>query len=276
MINQPTNHLRRQQILAELSRQPLAAPTTPTPSAPPMVAAPVTAPCPAPRELENLVAGRLRGKQLASVAEHVAECKRCADYAEEIHRMVVRPALATAARQRTPLGALHIAGLTVCAMLAMLANTGMIDAVTATTANGAQTLRTTAPAAPTEQPAAAAVADTVVVPAESLAAPTRGAETAEPAVAPSAVDAVAPANNEKQKETASAAPNAPALPETGQAKDAETSKPEAAKMAPKATPGVGQPAARASQATKPESDGPVTRKIENEDAKPARLQPARI
>ena len=61
--------------------------------------------------------------------------------------------------------------------------------------------------------------------------------------------------------------------EGGAGKSAETAKPEAAKIAPKATD---QPEARASAPAEPRGDKPAARKIESKGTTPARLLPARI
>ena len=306
MTNLSNHSSRRQQILAQLSAPTHLAEVPPTAKAQP--AAPVVAiapePCPAPRQLEDLVAGRLRGKTLATVADHVADCPRCAEYAEEIHRMVVRPALAQAqaSRRRVAFGPAHIAGLTLCAMLVIVANSSMIDGLaSAPAANPA--LSTTAAGQTGGAMASGAAPATVVVPAENLAAPTRAAEpvaapvtpeppakTAAASAAPAAAAAAAssestpaavaePAapnastNNEKQKETAPAPSNSAGQVAVGAGKSAETAKPEAAKIAPKATD---QPEARASAPAEPQGDKPAARKIESKGTTPARLLPARI
>jgi hypothetical protein len=237
---------RRRALLAQLSA---AAP--PKASKAPKASRPVAPPpCPAPRELEAFFAGRARGRRADAVADHVATCPHCAALAAPARPLLTPAPVAKSAPPRAAaFGPLHIAGLTACVTLFLLANTPLLDVLGAN-ADAAATLQASAPA-PTTTPdmAGARVVPSVVAPAPGVAssvlpaAPPPAAPTALPAPAETPAPPSRPAVKESAPEVAKAQP------------DAAKATPEVSKPTPevaKATPTSAAP----SQATAAEGDQP--------------------
>jgi hypothetical protein len=213
----PADFGRRRQLLDQLSH------AAPRPARPPSAA------CPAPRRLEDLLAGRLRGRAEQAVADHLAGCGHCGQVVAELHRLglsgAVTPEIepsapplgAPSGDERRPhlLSTTQILGVTVCGVLLLLANTPLLDTLDLGGAAANITAANPAPAAESPAPTPTAlgvVAPTVLAPAANLAqaAPPPSSPHPNP---PPATRPAAPAPEEKaqmapssQKESAPAAP----------------------------------------------------------------------
>ncbi|MCC7495227.1 MAG: hypothetical protein IT204_22960 [Fimbriimonadaceae bacterium] len=146
----PRPNLPRERLLAELQKRrqappPVAAPALPAPAPEPRGGRPAplrvgdlcgyTDPlaaspqCLPPRQVEEFVAGRLRGAKQAAVRTHLLQCPHCRGYATALREAGARPfpTVAPSAPSRPVLGTSHILGLTVAFVLLLLANSAVID-----------------------------------------------------------------------------------------------------------------------------------------------------
>lgn len=86
--------------------------------------------CPSARELEDLLAGRLRAKPQAAVKEHLASCPSCRGYVARLRDAAAAgvprvPPPPTPARP--VFGTQHVFGLAVAGILLLLANSAILD-----------------------------------------------------------------------------------------------------------------------------------------------------
>jgi anti-sigma factor RsiW len=143
---------RRQDLLAQLARSA----QTPRQAPAPTFAPPAKRPsCPSPVLLESYARGRLPEFSAEKVRAHISRCPACGGTVSEIRTFAVRVAQAAPPpRPRQVLGAAQIAGLAVCGMLLLLANTALMD-VLAQASSESPAIGVVAPApAPATRPAA--------------------------------------------------------------------------------------------------------------------------
>jgi len=123
--------------------------------------------CPHPRQLEDLVAGRLPSKRRPALVEHLNACPSCRRYVVGLRDACTGPApTMPLPRTTSGLGMSHVIGLAVAGMLLLLANSKVIDLLDSVEA----------PAAAVVQPADRAS----VAPAPVVAAPVMAPQPVEP------------------------------------------------------------------------------------------------
>lgn len=128
----PESPAARQELLTRLAverrQAPAAEPQQPLRVADLLAPAPSgRADCPHPRQLEDLVAGRLPQKKRPPLVEHLHECPACRRYVVGLREACTGPAPQWTPRPTTGLGMSHVIGLAVAGMLLLLANSAVLD-----------------------------------------------------------------------------------------------------------------------------------------------------
>ncbi len=181
----PDQLISREELLARLAVERRQAPAAPQP---PLRVADLLAAdlssrvdCPHPRQLEDLVAGRLPQKRRPALIEHLNACPSCRRYVVGLREACSGPAPQSPPPPTTGLGLSHVVGLALAGMLLLLANSTVLDLL-----DGLE-----APAVSVTRPAdRTTVVPEPVAPATVVAAPAVVSESAE---APIAAAAVTPA-----------------------------------------------------------------------------------
>ena len=135
--------------------------------------------CPHPRQIEDLVAGRIPHKKRPPLMEHLKECPHCRRYVVGLRESCSGPAPYITAKPATGFGLSHVVGLAVAGVLLLLANSTVLDLLDGLEAPAVSVSRpaerTVVPATPAPEP--------VIAPASAQTAPA-------PAVAPDGEPAI--------------------------------------------------------------------------------------